>query len=922
MQRELAMKRARERHVLARRAGDERRRWAVQPFTASGKPDLRKRALLRRIRARQRVAAAAPGRRLILDEGDICPPADSDADADAASGDALSGSDLASPRAAPTTPFGSDDDDDDDDDGGGGGGGGRRIPDDELSAAGVASPFGGLAYADAQVLVDAWAPAGSAPPDTPARRARRQRNALRELDAKIRRAMESFDGGLARAQAATRERQAAAAAVAATPHRGVLPPPRAVLALEDDNGVSPRPSLHELALHAPPDVLRRAAAAELTAVAKAPARAAAAYSSALSSLLDDEEVGGGVGVGVGAVRSRAAAAAAALFAPESPAARGRQLRGQPQRQALHLRCLARGSGGGGVCGRGEAGETTPPSRRVTAEMQRVDGSEEDSFAGPPAAALQATATAAATAVAAADAPPGIGMALARQPSASTSASSRLVRERAAAAAAERAADGALARRVDHMLRNVAAVNAEAETLQYGALLQPLLEGTTRLMAGAVAADGTGGELRRGLRERDARGAAAMAQIDGALAGRRRRGDRDGSGGDGGSDDDGNSGGGGGASSSRGSSPNLGRNLGRRAPPCNSRRAEAADGGDAFVIPPACWPGDGEDEGDGDAGSAGGGISPGASGGGGRAARDREEGFRALPQLSPGGKREAADLLLPAPLPALLPPRHTRAAHASSSSSAAATAAAANAAAASTAAAPRGGGSPGSRPSPARPSVASELAGALAFIAGAGDPSRRGKDCLATPGGIAAPPPRAAADPHRCFAATLGAHERAKAQQRIDFDAARKDEAAAAAAAAARREARALRSQGMVALLQAQAAAAHTQAFPHPRASAAAPPPLAPPPSRRQLQPLGPPSPAVLFAPASSTLTLPPLRPPSPSPSPQSPGASSSSCHRSSRSLLALSATLPPSPSAAAPASRVPWNLVEELEAERGRFAAL
>jgi trimeric autotransporter adhesin len=86
-------------------------------------------------------------------------------------------------------------------------------------------------------------------------------------------------------------------------------------------------------------------------------------------------------------------------------------------------------------------------------------------------------------------------------------------------AAEYAVIGA---RVDHLTRQVAAVAGQAELQQYGALLRPLMDGVSRLMLNAVAADGTAAEVARVEAQAGQLTAARKARLEGLKAASRRQ----------------------------------------------------------------------------------------------------------------------------------------------------------------------------------------------------------------------------------------------------------------------------------------------------------------------------------------------------------------------------------------------------------------
>lgn len=69
LQRELMMKRAREKHVLMRRGAEEKRKWAISPYTDTGKPDVRKLALSKLIKAKQWEAAGKMVPKMLMDRG-------------------------------------------------------------------------------------------------------------------------------------------------------------------------------------------------------------------------------------------------------------------------------------------------------------------------------------------------------------------------------------------------------------------------------------------------------------------------------------------------------------------------------------------------------------------------------------------------------------------------------------------------------------------------------------------------------------------------------------------------------------------------------------------------------------------------------------------------------------------------------------
>ncbi|RYE85327.1 MAG: hypothetical protein EOO65_00630, partial [Methanosarcinales archaeon] len=87
--------------------------------------------------------------------------------------------------------------------------------------------------------------------------------------------------------------------------------------------------------------------------------------------------------------------------------------------------------------------------------------------------------------------------------------------------AELAQDAAQSERVTRMVDRIAAINTQADTLQHGALLKPLMEGMSRVMANAMAADATAGAVRIAGIQRVQREQEIKAQIEAARAARQQ-----------------------------------------------------------------------------------------------------------------------------------------------------------------------------------------------------------------------------------------------------------------------------------------------------------------------------------------------------------------------------------------------------------------
>lgn len=430
----------------------------------------------------------------------------------------------------------------------------------------------------------------------------------------------------------------------------------------------------------------------------------------------------------------------------------------------------------------------------------------------------------------------------------------VAQEREAATAAAAADDARLGARVQRLLGVVATVNAEAEMLQYGALLKPLLESTTHVMANAVAADGTAGVLQRALQQRQARAQDAQARVGTVL----RK-----------------------AQHERRAAAAARYGLKEVLPPSPTAVTLAAAGdaaADDFVIPAPSRPA-----------SAGG-----MRRGGGRNTGDTLDGGDDDDEDGNEDGGSSGRLLQPPPLPAPPAPAH-RVAPVSPPPAAppppAAIIFSADDDAATTATHSVGG---------ERRTSAMQLGAALAVLAG-GAGSSRGSDADRRRRQTATSAANSRDAALRRFAATHRAHEAAKAQQRVDFDADQAAKEQADAAAEARQLARQRRAVDLAALMRGkQAARRHQAAAAAPQASS----------EQQQLPPPPPPLPQLAIDVDDSSL-------PSPAHSPMTPG--------SPPALLTLRSARSVIPSAPLPALRratsvVPWDLLEDLEGDRARLA--